>query len=100
MTVEEAISFALATLQMPEREAAPETPRTGRVVLRGDFGSLTTREIEVLQLLVKGMTYAQIAERLVVSRRTVNAHVTAIYRKLDVNSRNEATYAALQHGLS
>ncbi|MCB0134612.1 MAG: response regulator transcription factor, partial [Caldilineaceae bacterium] len=57
-------------------------------------------EIEVLQLLVRGMTYAQIAERLVVSRRTVNAHVTAIYRKLDVNSRNEATYAALQHGLS
>lgn len=100
MTVEEAISFALATLQTPEPEAAPETTRPERVTLRGDFGSLTAREIEVLQLLVRGMTYAQIADRLVVSRRTVNAHVTAIYRKLDVNSRNEATYAALQHGLS
>ena len=100
MTVEEVISFALVTLDALEAEVAPPLNQPERVALRRDFGSLTTREIEVLQLLVRGMTYAQIAERLVVSRRTVNAHVTAIYRKLDVNSRNEATYAALQHGLS
>jgi len=99
MTVEEAISLALVTLDAPDIEAAPEMNQQEHVTLRGDFGSLTTREIEVLQLLVKGLTYAQIADRLVVSRRTINAHVTAIYRKLDVNSRNEATYVALERGL-
>lgn len=99
MTVEEAISLALVTLDAPDIEAAPEMNQQEHVTLRGDFDSLTTREIEVLHLLVKGLTYAQIADRLVVSRRTVNAHVTAIYRKLDVNSRNEATYAALGRGL-
>jgi non-specific serine/threonine protein kinase len=60
---------------------------------------LTPREIEVLRLLSHGLTYAQIAETLVISPRTVDAHVRAIFGKLDVRSRTAATRIALQHGL-
>jgi predicted ATPase/DNA-binding CsgD family transcriptional regulator len=61
-------------------------------------GVLTVREVEVLRLLASGLTYKQIAERLVVSRNTVNTHVNSIYRKLQIRSGNAATrYAIEQH---
>lgn len=60
---------------------------------------LTGREIEVLRLLVQGLTYAQIADQLVVSRRTVNAHATSIYSKLGVTSRAMATRLAVEQHL-
>lgn len=60
---------------------------------------LTAREIEVLRLFVEGLTYAEIADRLVVSRRTVNAHVTSIYGKLDVNNRTAAARVAAKYRL-
>jgi DNA-binding NarL/FixJ family response regulator len=53
----------------------------------------------VLRLLTLGLTYAQIAETLVISPRTVDAHVRAIFGKLDVRSRSAATRVALQHQL-
>jgi predicted ATPase/DNA-binding CsgD family transcriptional regulator/DNA-binding XRE family transcriptional regulator len=56
---------------------------------------LTRRELEVLRLLAQGWSDAQIAGRLVISVRTVNHHVTAIYSKLGVSSRAAATRAAL-----
>jgi DNA-binding CsgD family transcriptional regulator len=62
-------------------------------------GDLTPREVEVLRLLAQGLTDAQIADRLVVSRRTVHAHLRAVYRKLDVGSRSAATRWALEHGI-
>jgi len=61
--------------------------------------SLTRRELEILRLVAQGLTDAQIAERLVLSKRTVNAHLTSIYRKLDINSRAAATRFAIEHGL-
>lgn len=61
---------------------------------------LTTREQEVLRLLATGLTNPQIAERLVISRVTVNAHVRSIYNKLDVTSRSAATRYALLHQLT
>lgn len=61
---------------------------------------LTTREVEVLRLLVQGLTYAQIADTLVVSRRTVNAHATSIYSKLGVTSRAQATRLAIEQRLA
>jgi DNA-binding CsgD family transcriptional regulator len=61
--------------------------------------ALTRREIDVLRLLTFGLTYAQIAEILVISPRTVDAHVRAIYSKLDVRSRSAATRVALQNSL-
>jgi predicted ATPase/DNA-binding CsgD family transcriptional regulator len=60
---------------------------------------LTVREVEVLRLVAEGLTDAQVAERLVVSLRTVNAHLRAIYRKLGVRSRSAATRYAVEQGL-
>ncbi len=59
---------------------------------------LTGREVEVLRLLAQGLTDAQIAEQLVISPRTVNTHLKAIYGKIQVSSRSAATrYALDQH---
>ncbi len=60
---------------------------------------LTAREIEVLVLVAGGRTDAEVAERLVVSVRTVHAHLRSIYRKLDLHTRSAATRYALEHGL-
>ena len=60
---------------------------------------LTTREVEVLQLLSAGLTSAQIAEQLVISLLTVNTHVRSIYSKLGVTSRSAATRYAIEHHL-
>ena len=62
------------------------------------FG-LTAREVDVLRLLAQGWTDAQIAERLVISLRTVNRHTTSLYSKLGVSSRAAATRVALEHHL-
>jgi predicted ATPase/DNA-binding CsgD family transcriptional regulator len=60
---------------------------------------LTSREIEVLRLVAQGLTDAQVAERLILSRRTVSTHLTSIYSKLQVASRSAATRFAVEHGL-
>jgi ATP/maltotriose-dependent transcriptional regulator MalT len=60
---------------------------------------LTSRELEVLRLVAAGLTDAQVAERLVLSLRTVHSHVRAVYRKLGVSSRSAATRYAIRHGL-
>jgi predicted ATPase/DNA-binding CsgD family transcriptional regulator len=61
---------------------------------------LTPREIDVLALVATGRTDAEVAEQLVVSLRTVHAHLRSIYRKLDVHTRSAATRYALEHGLA
>jgi len=60
---------------------------------------LTEREREVLELVVKGLTYAEIANVLGISWNTAATHVRRIYRKLEVRSRGEAVFEALQLGL-
>ncbi len=60
---------------------------------------LTAREVEVLRLLAKGLTDAQIAEHLVLSLHTVHAHLRTIYSKLGVTSRSAATRYAFEHQL-
>jgi predicted ATPase/DNA-binding CsgD family transcriptional regulator/transcriptional regulator with XRE-family HTH domain len=62
-------------------------------------GNLTPRETEVLRLLAGSLTDIQIAECLVLSRRTVQAHIRAIYAKLDVHNRSAATRYAIECGL-
>jgi DNA-binding NarL/FixJ family response regulator len=59
---------------------------------------LTDRELEVLQLAAQGLTNYDIAQRLHVSVRTVEAHLTHIYNKLGVKSRTEAVVRAMQRG--
>jgi predicted ATPase/DNA-binding CsgD family transcriptional regulator len=58
---------------------------------------LTVREIEVLRLVANGLTNAQIGQQLVISTRTVNAHMRSIYNKLEISSRTAATRFAIDH---
>src|SRR5262249_36402073 len=60
---------------------------------------LTSRELEVLQLMVRGLSNQQIAQHLVVSRGTANFHVSSILSKLGVHSRTKAVAVALQEQL-
>lgn len=78
-------------LQALVQDVSPATPDLGH--------DLTAREREVLALLVQGLTNPAIADRLVVSRATVKAHVSSILAKLDASTRAEAIRLALQHQL-
>jgi DNA-binding NarL/FixJ family response regulator len=60
---------------------------------------LTAREHEVLSLVAKGFTFPEVARLLEVSRHTVTAHVRHIYEKLEVSTRGEAVFEAVQQGL-
>jgi DNA-binding NarL/FixJ family response regulator len=62
-------------------------------------GVLTPREMEILWGIAKGFTYAELAERLKISRHTVPAHIKNIYRKLAANNRSEAVFEATRRGL-
>jgi predicted ATPase/DNA-binding CsgD family transcriptional regulator len=61
---------------------------------------LTPRETDVLALVATGRTDAEVAEQLVLSLRTVHAHLRSIYRKLGVHTRSAATRYAIEHGLA
>jgi DNA-binding NarL/FixJ family response regulator len=81
-----------ATHAPAERPQAPNA-------LREDAPHLSARELEVLNLIVKGFKYDEIAGVLGVSATTVATHVQRVYRKLAVHSRSEAAYEATQLGL-
>jgi HD-GYP domain-containing protein (c-di-GMP phosphodiesterase class II) len=66
---------------------------------QAQVGGLTVRETEVLRLLARGASNPEIAASLVVSRKTVEHHVEAVYAKLGVHSRSAATLRAMQSGL-
>ena len=60
---------------------------------------LTAREVEVLRLVAQGLSDSAVAERLVISPRTVQGHVRSIFNKIHVNSRSAATRYAIEHKL-
>ncbi|MGY3618759.1 response regulator [Bradyrhizobium sp. USDA 10063] len=60
---------------------------------------LTPREIDILWGIAKGFSYAEIATHLGLSRQTVPGHIKNIYRKLEVHTRGEAVFEAVQQGL-
>ena len=64
-----------------------------------DTPKLTERETEVLKMVAKGMSYKQIAERLVLSHRTVQNHVQNTLRKLQLHNRVQLTRWAIEQGL-
>jgi DNA-binding NarL/FixJ family response regulator len=74
-------------------------PRGAAATTRTNPAGLTDRQLAVLTLLADGLTNAEIAVRLVVSVRTVDHHVAAVFDKLDVRSRREAAIAARAMGL-
>ncbi|MCJ7662089.1 MAG: response regulator transcription factor, partial [Anaerolineales bacterium] len=61
---------------------------------------LTEREVEVLKLVAEGLTNQQIAERLVISERTVSTHVSSILSKLHLANRTQVALYALREGLA
>jgi HD-GYP domain-containing protein (c-di-GMP phosphodiesterase class II)/DNA-binding CsgD family transcriptional regulator len=62
-------------------------------------GGLTNREVEVLRLLVRGLSNKEIAAQLVISRKTAGSHIEHIYAKLGVSNRAQASLFAVKHGL-
>lgn len=64
-----------------------------------DKNLLTAREMDILWGIAKGFTYNDVAEKLGISSNTVPNYVKNIYRKLEVNSRGEAVFEAIQRGL-
>jgi DNA-binding CsgD family transcriptional regulator len=90
---------AVKLLRQALRAAGISAPRGPRPATRENPAELTTRELEVLRLVAEGKRNAEVADALVLSRRTVDHHVSAILRKLDVKSRGEAAAAASRLGL-
>ncbi len=74
-----------------EQQSAPATPEP--------FPDLTDREREVLTLMAQGLTNAAIAERLVLSPKTVRNHVSNIFSKLGVSDRTQAVILAREAGI-
>ncbi len=91
-------AMRLATGRLREI-GARGVPRGPQTTTRANPANLTRRELEVLELVTHGLRNADIAERLVVADRTVDHHVSAILRKLDVSSRAEATFEAARRGI-
>jgi predicted ATPase/class 3 adenylate cyclase/DNA-binding CsgD family transcriptional regulator len=83
-----------ASIQPEERSSSPAT-----TPLPHYPGDLTRREVDVLRVVAEGLTNEQVAERLVISARTVDTHLTSIYSKIGVSSRSAATRYAIEHHL-
>jgi DNA-binding CsgD family transcriptional regulator len=97
MTLEQVGAYAMS-IAGPAKPK-PRQPHVAPQAFSGDHRTLTACEREVLQLLVQGLSYAEIAGRLVISPRTVNHHLTTIYGKLGVTSRAAAVHHVLQQGV-
>jgi DNA-binding NarL/FixJ family response regulator len=84
----------LAGLVLGEFQRMSDAPTAS-----GDQSGLTDRETEVLKMVAKGLSYRQIADRLVLSHRTVQNHVQNTLSKLQMHNRVELTRYAIEHGL-
>jgi DNA-binding CsgD family transcriptional regulator len=114
LSLEEAVSAAerffesmdlgrLALTHPPElvkiSAAAPAKVTKEQPTQAVHLSGLTARELEVLRLVARGLTNAQVAQELVLSPLTVNAYLRSIYSKLNVTSRTAAARLALENGL-
>ena len=88
-----AVGLAQRVRRQLRDEGAAAVPRGPMARTRGNPSGLTDRQLAVLALVAEGLTNAEIGDRLVVSRRTVDSHVAAILSKLDVTTRREAAEA-------
>jgi DNA-binding CsgD family transcriptional regulator len=88
--------MAARTLHRLRELGATMIPRGPRKTTRANPAGLTARELEVLELLAAGSTYAEIADALFVSTRTVEHHVSSILRKLGTRTRHEAVRVSIE----
>lgn len=107
---DEALETLVSAVRAVARGESWLSPEVARQVVRRAIGArpptaaarslgLTPREVEVLCLLAQGLDNGAIAEKLVLTTRTVQNHVSAIYGKLGVASRTEAALVAIRRGL-
>ncbi|MCR9130694.1 MAG: response regulator transcription factor [Alphaproteobacteria bacterium] len=87
------ISAAAAAHLLRRLKSEPQTDRAGATQ-----SILTGRELELLQLLAKGLSHKEVAQTLGISPLTVGTHAKAIYRKMKVNGRGEAVFEAVSEG--
>ena len=92
-------SAAAGLVRTRLRAMGRRVPRGPQTATRANPARLTERQLAVLGLVSEGMTNAEIADRLVVSVRTVDHHVAAVLGKLGVRSRREAAAAAHEMGI-
>jgi DNA-binding NarL/FixJ family response regulator len=90
-------------LERIETGQAPITPKIAKIILDSlrlnPMSDLSKREIEILKLMFLGMTYFTISEKLTISKETTKTHMRNIYRKLNVNSKEEALAKAIDDRL-
>lgn len=60
---------------------------------------MTSREVEVLELMARGLTHRQIALRLGIADKTARNHMTNVYEKLEIHGRAQAVLYAIREGL-
>ncbi len=98
MTSEQALA-AQGSASIARQASTSTRSKTTDAALSPLPAGLTKREAEVLHLIARGLTNAQIGEQLVISPLTVNAYLRSIYRKLGVSSRTAAMRYAIDHNL-
>ncbi|MEJ3405849.1 AAA family ATPase [Rathayibacter sp. YIM 133350] len=90
---------AVEAMLRTRRDRGLPLPRRPRGASRTNPAQLTARELDVLGLLAEGLSTADIADRLVLSPRTVEHHIAAVLRKLDAPTRGRAVAAARRTGV-
>jgi predicted ATPase/DNA-binding CsgD family transcriptional regulator len=99
LSLDAAPAAAMATSRLRDM-GARSIARGPRSTTRSNPYGLSNREVDVLRLLADGLRNAEIAERLVVSAKTVDHHVSAVLAKLGVGNRHEAGRKAVELGLT
>ena len=86
--------LVLSSLQAPNQNSTPTSNGINYKAGKDQYG-LTEREMEVLALIVNGLTNPQIAEELTITRATAKAHVNSVLQKLSASTRTQATRKAM-----
>ncbi|MBX9693781.1 MAG: response regulator transcription factor [Cyanobacteria bacterium] len=86
-----------ASISTPKLEEVGAIARMAAASYGGPYESLSSRERDVLELLVKGLTNKEIGEKLYITRDTVKTHIRHIMEKLAAKDRTDAAVKAVQH---